>query len=197
MGFHHVRCYAQDRRMHGCHEGQSGRYRSVLQLACRSKRLQAAVVLLLLIPQAIAKDHKVTKEEFKQIMLHYLNIPYRWGGDDPMAGFDCSGLTQELQSILGIKPQGDHSASGLYNYWKNNGEMGAYDTGALAFYGTPGAISHVAVLFDAETILEAGSGRQTTTSLQAAIDQNAYTRLRSVNNRKDLVAVIKPNLLPW
>ena len=139
----------------------------------------------------------MTKEEFKQVMLHYLNIPYRWGGDDPMARFDCSGLTQELQSILGIKPQGDHSAAGLYNYWKSNGKVGLYDTGALAFYGSSGAVTHVAVLYDESTILEAGSGNSRTTSLQNAIDQNAYTRLRSVTNRKDLVAVIKPNQLPW
>jgi hypothetical protein len=32
----------------------------------------------------------------------YLGVPYSWGGTDPSSGLDCSGLTQQVYSDLGI-----------------------------------------------------------------------------------------------
>lgn len=123
----------------------------------------------------------------------FVGTPYRWGGDDPMTGFDCSGLVQELLASVGMDPAGDQSAQALYNYFEGSGERNAYLAGALAFYGqSVTKITHVAMLLDQYRVIEAGGGGSATTSAEQAATQNAYVRIRPVNRRGDLIAVIRP-----
>jgi hypothetical protein len=44
-----------------------------------------------------------TGDRAVRIAAQYLGIPYRWGGADPIGGFDCSGLTMYVYAQLGIQ----------------------------------------------------------------------------------------------
>ena len=47
--------------------------------------------------------------------LSFTKIPYRWAGDDPMAGFDCSGYLQEVLASVGMDPRGDQTSQALHD----------------------------------------------------------------------------------
>lgn len=140
----------------------------------------------------------MTKELFTNCCLRFLNLPYRWGGDDPIQGYDCSGLIQDLYAMLGIDPKGDQTAQDLHNYFKTRAKEGARQLGTLVFYGKSTlAITHVGMMLDEHYMLEAGGGGSQTNSLDAAAKANAFVRVRPFNSRQDIVAIITPQALPW
>ena len=116
---------------------------------------------------------------------HFVGLPYRWGGDDPMAGFDCSGLAVEGLQSVGIIPRvSDFGAGALH------GKFPATTTplpGCLAYWhdGT-GKIIHVEIVIDTHldglvlTIGASGGGSETV-DLASAIKANAYIKVRPVN----------------
>jgi cell wall-associated NlpC family hydrolase len=52
--------------------------------------------------------------EAASVALQYLGIPYRWGGDSPTTGFDCSGLVMYVYEQLGIPLP--HQSEAQYGY---------------------------------------------------------------------------------
>lgn len=128
--------------------------------------------------------------------MKHVGLPYRWGGDDSIEGFDCSGFIQELLLSCGAHPSpgNDLTAQELFNAFNTTGSWNQYSLGSLAFYGVSVTrITHVAMLLDQYRIIEAGGGGSKTLTKQDAISQNAFIRIRHVNARSDLKAVIKPN----
>jgi cell wall-associated NlpC family hydrolase len=129
--------------------------------------------------------------------MQFVGVPYRWGGDDPMQGFDCSGLAQELLASVGEDPPGDQTAHTLYRHFKKHGrdwnDGQRPQAGCLAFYGSEYKVTHVAMCIDDYRMIEAGGGGSNTTSVMLASSHNAYVRIRPINSRSDLVSVIRPN----
>lgn len=143
------------------------------------------------------KGSEVNKDQFVQACFQYLNIPYIWGGDDPIIGYDCSGLAQELYAMIGIDPPGDQTAQALYNHFRNTSQLKG-DVGSLVFYGkSKTSITHVGVMISLSQMIEAGGGGSKTKSSSDAARQNAYIRIRPINRRTDIVAVLQPSVLPW
>lgn len=132
-----------------------------------------------------------------QSMLQYgmcfIGTAYRWGGDDPIDGFDCSGFVQELLSSVGMDPSGDQTAQGLYDMFRYRSLVDKKGPGAIAFYGKSiHEIKHVAMMLNECQILEAGGGGSKTIDRASAASANAFVRVRPVNRRPDLVAVLMP-----
>ena len=95
-----------------------------------------------------ADKKKLTKTAFM-----YLNSPYLWGGRTPL-GIDCSGFTQIVYKINGVKLSRDA------NQQANQGQTLSFieesEAGDLAFFDDPeGKIVHVGLLLEDNYIIHA------------------------------------------
>lgn len=151
-----------------------------------------------------------TKEIFQQACLKWLNVWYKWGGDDSK-GIDCSGLVQELYAMIGLDPSGDQTAQAYYDHFKNISEVDRspqvglagstkYKCGSLVFFGSsPTSITHIGMIIadNSKMMIEAAGGGSKTVNEQIAAQQNAFVKIRPYDRRKDVVAVLTPRDLPW
>jgi len=122
-----------------------------------------------------------------------INLPYRWGGNNPMNGFDCSGLVVEVFKGIGLLPhRGDWGAASLSAKWPKTTEP---KPGCLVFFGA-GKVTHVgiveAVFDDRVIMIEAGGGGSSTKTLADAANQDAYVMRRPVDRRKDVLFYTDP-----
>lgn len=117
---------------------------------------------------------------------HYLNVPYKWGGDDPMAGVDCSGLIIEGLASVGLIPRkADYTAHQLLNVVFADRDRLAEDElvrGCLLFWKRGRKIGHVEIVWAVIgqrvlTIGASGGGSRTTDRAQA-IKENSYVKIR-------------------
>lgn len=111
----------------------------------------------------------------------HLLLPYRWAGDDPGAGFDCSGLIVELlQSVGALEQNVDLNSQGLFDlYGKYRCDA---KPGALVFFGrSHKTIRHVALCVGRFHCIEAAGGDSTTNTTGDAIQQNAFVRMRPIS----------------
>lgn len=131
-------------------------------------------------------------ELLRQYALSFVGLPYRWGGDDSIEGFDCSGAAQEILASVGMDPPGDQTAHGLYHHFKNHHKSRTIECGSLLFFGSPSKIVHVGFAIDNFRMVEAGGGDSRTVDRDAAVRQNAYVRVRPYTSRSDFVAAFLP-----
>ncbi len=133
----------------------------------------------------------------KQYALSFLGKPYHWGGNDPNEGFDCSGLVIEILQSCGMLPHRyDATAQMLYDRFRDDEiKLGVQmpKLGDLVFFGrSKNHITHVGFMLDSKRMLEAGGGGSNIKSLEDAIKHDAFIRIRPIDVRSDLVAVVKP-----
>lgn len=123
--------------------------------------------------------------------LTFCNIPYKWGGNDPMEGLDCSNLIRIILKAEGFNLNGMNSQA-MYNYFRNYNEGTNIDLGALIFYGkSEKEIVHIALALDKHRHIEAASGNSSVSDLETAIEKNAFVRITPI--RKDYFMAIMPN----
>lgn len=130
------------------------------------------------------------REVAEKVAWSHVNRPYRWGGDDPITGFDCSGLVVEILKSVGVLPrEGDWTAAGLHNRFKDKGTVLEPDSGCLVFWGND-RITHVEYCIGNGLTIGASGGGSATTSDSAAAAQNAYVKVRPI--RKPYSYVVDP-----
>jgi len=125
----------------------------------------------------------------------FLGLPYRWGGDDPIQGFDCSGLVIEVLQGVGILPHGfDTTAEGLYQRFKSNALAKGYAGCLVLWFNASGLATHVELMVDDIHTIGASGGGSSTTSPQAAVDQNAFVKMRPLGYRGSNFKIVDPFL---
>jgi len=120
-------------------------------------------------------------------------LPYRWGGDDPGTGFDCSGYIIEILKSCSILPRsGDWTAQGLFDRLEDKVRIEP-QFGCLAFWhgADPERIIHVEFCIDSKHTLGASGGGSKTTSFEAASKSNAFIKCRPIRE-KNLVGYRDP-----
>lgn len=130
----------------------------------------------------------------KAYALSLLGTPYFFGGDDPISGFDCSGLACELLRSTGVVPYNFRAnAQGIFDLFEKNSASNTVGLGTLAFYGEKyNAITHVAFCLDSDSMIESGGGDSHTTSAESAIQKNAFVKIRPIKYRRDFLLTLKP-----
>ena len=136
-----------------------------------------------------------------------LGIPYVYGGDNPIEGYDCSGFVMEYLRMFGIGPSVDSASHEIYSWFMARTEKVEHyapSKGALIFYGKKSAdgrkierISHIGLMISPYQVAEAGGGDQSTLSAREAAARNAFVRIRPYKYRKDMVFIILPKMPSW
>lgn len=120
--------------------------------------------------------------------LNFIGVPYKWGGNNPMAGLDCSGFLCEVLRSVGFITASDYTAQDLYGLCSKAGAHAVPEKGSCLFFGSSVYnITHCALAISKNFMIEAGGGGSTTNTIQDAIKQNAFVRIRPIKNRKDLI----------
>lgn len=122
-----------------------------------------------------------------EVAKNLINTPYRWGGNDPMEGFDCSGFIIEILASVGIfDRKKDTTAHGLSLLYPKTEIL---EPGVLVFWdwNKDKRMDHVEMIVavdDDGTILTIGAsgGDDRTTTITNAMAQNAYIKIRPLND---------------
>jgi len=112
-----------------------------------------------------------------------------------MAGFDCSGLIVEILQAVGLLAhRSDYDAGGLWDLFKTH-EVPAGYSGCLVFWFNAAKYPmHIEIMLDDSHTIGASGGGNATTSLTAAIQANAFIKIRPITYRGPGYRILDPFL---
>ncbi len=133
---------------------------------------------------AAAGDERKGKQRFREEIVktarRYVGVPYRWGGESPRTGFDCSGFTMVVYRLNGLDlPRSSRQQ------WKVGKQIGRgqLQKGDLVFFATAGrgGVSHVGIYTGENKFLHAPrrGSRIKTSSLSSQYFKTRYVGARS------------------
>ena len=153
----------------GLYKVRIGNYRTKNTARRYAERLKTAEIIdeyFLVGPNQYAtalpgSDNKAQlRKEIAKTANRFIGVPYRWGGQSPSTGFDCSGLTMVVYRLNGLElPRSSRQQ------WKSGRSVypGELSTGDLVFFATngDGRVSHVGIYMGNNRFLHApSSGRK-------------------------------------
>jgi hypothetical protein len=137
-------------------------------------------------PDAHAADSRVGKARLREKIVRtarrYIGVPYRWGGESPRTGFDCSGLTMVVYRLNGFDLP--RSSRQQWRFGRRI-DRNRLQKGDLVFFATSGgkSVSHVGIYTGGNKFLHApGRGSR----IQTASLSSKYYRARYVGARSYL-----------
>lgn len=126
------------------------------------------------------KDNQQFREKIVKTARRYVGVPYRWGGESPRTGFDCSGFTMVVYRLNGLDlPRSSRQQ------WKVGKKIDRrqLQKGDLVFFATTGGsrISHVGIYTGNNKFLHAPrrGSRIKTASLSSQYFRSRYVGARS------------------
>jgi cell wall-associated NlpC family hydrolase len=124
-------------------------------------------------------DEELLRREIIKTASRFRGVPYRWGGESTLSGFDCSGLTMVVYELNGLELPRTSADQWRTGYPVEQNEL---RPGDLVFFATRGAgrVSHVGIYMGGSSFLHApGRGRTIET---ASLDSD-YFRARYLGAR--------------
>lgn len=124
-----------------------------------------------------------------------LNVPYIWGGNNPLQGLDCSGFVCWVLKRFGLlEPQDDLNAQQIYNrFARGAGVQVPIEPGSILWFGEGKEhITHIAIAISLHRMIESGGGNASTQNLTYATLHGAMVRRSMITRRNDLVASYLP-----
>lgn len=122
---------------------------------------------------------------------------YKWGGNNPL-GFDCSGLAVEYLKAVGYMPRkGDITAQGIWDKFSPTCEVPNPYGGCLVLYRSliwPDKIVHVEICLNEYQAIGASGGGSATLTVEDAIRDNAFIKVRPIKSRAGIRGYIDPFL---
>lgn len=98
-------------------------------------------------------DKRATRRNIVDMAKRFLDTPYLWGGRSPF-GIDCSGFTQVVYKMCGIRLRRDASQQATDG--KGLSFLAEAKSGDLAFFDdAQGRVTHVGILLDDDKVIHA------------------------------------------